>query len=82
LNRLLLLCRFDFRQRNWSLPAWEIPRDANAVFPAHSAALAAAIYQNLSDFPDPSLNGASSSKSAARRSLEKSKPSKERKHQI
>jgi hypothetical protein len=91
LNRLLLLCRFDFRQRSWSLPAWEIRRDSNFVFPAHSAALASAISKNLSDFFDPSLKGVNPTKSAnsrivmrhsLRRSLGKNKPSKERKYEI
>ena len=67
LNRLLLLCRFDFRQRNWNLPLWEIHRDSNCVFPAQSAALASAISKNLSDFFDPSSKGVNPSKSANNR---------------
>jgi hypothetical protein len=46
LNRLLLLCRFDFRQKLWALPAQEFRRDADSIFPAHPAALASAISQN------------------------------------
>jgi hypothetical protein len=43
LNRLLLLCRFDFRQKSWALPTGEFRRDSDSIFLAHSAALASAI---------------------------------------
>jgi hypothetical protein len=67
LNRLLLLCRFDFRQKSWSLPACEIRGDYNSMFPADAAALASAISQTLSGFSDPSLGGATPEKTATRR---------------
>jgi hypothetical protein len=67
LNRWLLLCRFDFQQRSWGLPAWEVRRDSHAIVPAHSAALASAVSKNLSDFSDPSRGGTKPSKIAIRR---------------
>jgi hypothetical protein len=67
LGRLLLLCRFDFRQKRWVLPAWEIPRDRDSRFFADAEILASLISQNPTDFSDPSLGGATPSKSATRR---------------
>ena len=42
LNRLLLHCRFDFRQKTWGLPAWENRRDCDFIFPTNSAVLTSA----------------------------------------
>jgi hypothetical protein len=67
LSRLLLLCRFDFRQRNWSLPSWETHHDFAPVSPAHSAAQTAALFKHPSDFSDPALGGSNPSKAFARR---------------
>jgi len=67
LSRWLLLCRFDFQQKNWGLPSCEIRGDFNCLLAAEPAALAAAILQTLSDFSDPSLGGASPAKTANRR---------------
>jgi len=67
LNRLLLLCRFDFQQKNWGLPSCEIRSDFNGLLAAEPAALASAISQTLSDFSDPSLGGANPAKTATRR---------------
>jgi hypothetical protein len=66
LNRLLLSCRFDFRQKSWGLPPLEIylDRDRDAVFPDDSTALASAISKN---FSDPSLGGANPPQTATRR---------------
>jgi hypothetical protein len=47
LNRLLLLCRFDFRQKTWGLPALENRRDCDFIFPANSAALTSAVGKSL-----------------------------------
>jgi hypothetical protein len=90
LSRLLLLCRFDFRQKSWGLPAEEVCRDSNSVYSAHAAALAAAIAQTFSEFSDPSRGGANASKGASgrmgirrfsRRPLGAIKPLNERKHE-
>jgi len=67
LNRLLLLCRFDFRQKSWGLPSCEIRGDFNCLLAADPAALASAISQTISDFSDPSLGGANPAKTATRR---------------
>jgi hypothetical protein len=60
LNRSLLLCRFDFRQKSWGLTPLEVylDRDRDSIFPFDSTALASAIFKNISDFSDPSLGGA------------------------
>jgi hypothetical protein len=88
LNHLLLVCRFDFRQKIWGFPAAGVHRDSNSILPAHSAALAAAISKNLSDFSDPALGGTNPSKTVLRRigfrhslgrSLGKTKPTKNQK---
>jgi len=88
LNCLLLLCRFNFRQKSWERPTGEPLRDAHSIFLAHPAALASAISQNSSDFSDPSLGGANPAKSATRRigirhpfprPLGKTKPTKKEK---
>ncbi len=42
LNRLLLHCRFDLRQKTWGLPAWENRRDCDFIFPTNSAVLTSA----------------------------------------
>jgi len=65
LNRLCLLCRFDFRQKIWMLRSSEFPRERESILPAVSAALASAISKNY--FSDPSLGDANSSKTATRR---------------
>jgi hypothetical protein len=49
LTRLLLLCRFDFRQKSWSLPVWAIGHDAGSIFHGASAALVSVIVKQLSD---------------------------------
>jgi len=67
LSRLLLLCRFDLRQKAWSLPSPDIRRDPAAGFQAGSAALAAVISTQLSNFSDPALGGANPSKTTRRR---------------
>ena len=50
LKRLLLLCRFDFRQKTWGLPAVEIRRDLSSDLSADSFALAAAIGKKHPEF--------------------------------
>ena len=91
LNRLLLLCRFDFQQKNWGLPSCEIRGDFNGLLAAEPAALAAAILQTLSDFSDPSLGGASPAKTATRRIIRrhalrqpsgKTKPKNQQKNRV
>jgi hypothetical protein len=58
LNRLLLFCRFDFQQKSWGLPAWEIRRERDSQFSADAATLASAVSKTISGFSDPSLGGA------------------------
>jgi len=58
LKRLLLLCRFDYRQKSWELPDWEGRHDRDSFLRTDSAALASAISKNPSEFSDPSLGGA------------------------
>jgi hypothetical protein len=69
LNRSLLFCRFDFRQKTWGLPPLEIylDRDRDAVFPNDSTVPPSAISKMPSDFSDPSLGGAKPPKTATRR---------------
>jgi hypothetical protein len=67
LNRLLLFCRFDFRQKSWRFPAWEICRDRDSKISADAAALASAVFKTISDFSDPSLGGAKPPKTETRR---------------
>jgi hypothetical protein len=67
LSHLLLLCRFDFRQKIWELPGWEISRAAAAVSPADSGSLASAVSRYSSHFSDPSLGGVRASRTARRR---------------
>jgi len=67
LNRLLLLCRFDFRQRRWSLPTWGIHSDSHFIGSADPAALASAVSKATVDFSDPSQGGPTTSKIANRR---------------
>jgi hypothetical protein len=67
LNRLLLFCRFDFRQKTWALPAPAILRDHGLSFPGRPVELASAISKNLSDFSDPSLGGYKPPKAVTRR---------------
>jgi hypothetical protein len=67
LNRLLVLCRFDLRQKNWGLPAPDIRRDSYFKFyiPADAATLALALAKTIRDFPDPALGGANPSNTAS-----------------
>jgi hypothetical protein len=67
LNRLLLACRFDFRQKSWGLPAAENRRDLESILLANSAALALAVSKNFSKFSDPAQGGRHSSKTVFRR---------------
>jgi hypothetical protein len=67
LSHLLLLCRFDFRQKIWELPGWEINGASTAVSPADSGSLASAVSRYSSHFSDPSLGGVHASKTAGRR---------------
>jgi hypothetical protein len=67
LTRLLLLCRFYFRQKSWGLPVWEIRRGRDSKFSAEAAALASAVSNAIFDFSAPSLGRAASSKTARRR---------------
>jgi hypothetical protein len=67
LSRLLLLCRFDFRQKSWGLPAWEVRRDRDFEFSADAEALASAVSKITFDFSDPSSGGANPSKPVVRR---------------
>jgi hypothetical protein len=57
LNRLLVLCRFDLRQKSWALPSPVIRRDRHFKFSisADAAALALAVSKTIIDFSDPSL---------------------------
>ncbi len=66
LNRLLVLCRFDLRQKSWGLPAPVIRRDRYFKFyiPADAATLVLAVARTFQDFPDPALGGANPSISA------------------
>ncbi len=67
LNRLLLLRRFDFRQKTWGLPAPGIRSGCESISHADSTALASLISKNLPEFSDPSLGGANPSKRSGRR---------------
>jgi hypothetical protein len=67
LSRLLLLCRFDYRQKSWELPAWEVRRDRDSKFSADAKILASAVSKIIFDFSDPSLGGANPSQTAQRR---------------
>jgi hypothetical protein len=69
LNRLLVLCRFDLRQKSWGLPAPIIRRDRHFKFyiPADAATLALAVAKTTHDFSDPALGGASPSNTASGR---------------
>ena len=70
LNRWLLLCQFDFRQKSWGLPAWEIGRAPDAVLPDDSGSLASAVAGHFSHhfphFPSPS-SGVATSRMVKRR---------------
>lgn len=46
-NRWLLLCRFDFHQKTWRLPAWEIHRGWDRIFPNDAGELASAVAQRF-----------------------------------
>jgi hypothetical protein len=56
-NRLLLQCRFDYRQRAWNLPAFESRRDHGAHSVVDSAALAAAVSKIFLKLSQPSRSG-------------------------
>jgi hypothetical protein len=92
LNRLLVLCRFDLRQKSWGLPAPVIRRDRYFKFyiPADAATLAMAVAKSIQDFSDPALGGTNPSNTASGRIafrsslprfLGKTKQPKERKHE-
>jgi len=66
-DRLLLLCRFDFRQKVWGFPVWENRRDGVANPPSASAELASALVQKLSKFSYRLNRRAKNSKLASRR---------------
>jgi len=51
LNRLLLFCRFDFRQKTWGFPASAIRRERDSHFSADVAHLASIISKNTDIFP-------------------------------
>jgi hypothetical protein len=76
LNRLLVLCRFDLRQKSWGLPAPIIRRDRHFKFyiPADAATLALAVAKTTHDFSDPALGGANPPISARSRIAFRSSP--------
>jgi hypothetical protein len=67
LNRLLLFCRFDLRQKSWGLPTPGIRSGDGSLSRVDSNALASLISKNVPKFSDPSLGGANPSKRAGRR---------------
>ena len=68
LTRWLLLCRFDFQQKVWGLPASEIHRDQPFVSPADAAAAVSVIIQN---FPGYSASSELESRHSSRRPFQK-----------
>jgi hypothetical protein len=67
LSRLLLRCRFDFRQKTWELPGGRGARDDSAIFPADAVDLVSAVFQTFSEFSDPATGGAKTARTANRR---------------
>ena len=49
-NRWLLLCRFDFHQKTWGLPAWEIHRGWDHIFPNDAGELVSAVAQRFLNY--------------------------------
>lgn len=89
LNRLLVFCRFDLRQKSWGLPAPINRQDHSFKFyiPADAATLALAVAKTIQDFPDPALAGSNPTNAAKGRiafrsslpwSLRKTKQPKEK----
>src|ERR1700735_3289907 len=52
LSRLLLLCRFDYRQKVWNLSVFGLRRDLSSNFIADSAALASTVSKIFRGFHD------------------------------
>jgi hypothetical protein len=65
LERLLLRCQFDLRQKCWGLPSGERGRDV--PFAADLVALVRAVSRCDSDSSDPARGGANPAKTAPRR---------------
>jgi hypothetical protein len=70
-----LLCRFDFQQKVWGLPASDIHHDQPFAFPADAAAVVSVIIQ---DFPGYSASSELESRHSFRRPFQKKQnPKKE-----
>jgi len=67
LSRLLLPCHYDFQNRIWNLPASQVGLNERLTISNDQAALLPLLNVVITGFSDPSLGGASPSKSASRR---------------
>jgi hypothetical protein len=67
LSRLLLLCRFDYRQKAWNLPAFALRRDRSSNLLADSAALASTVSKIFRGFHDTESLSRSALKTSTRR---------------
>jgi hypothetical protein len=68
MSRLLLACRFNFRQKTWSLPLFSDPQDAEYKLRLFAQNFPQTLFSGAIHFSDPSMGGATPSKPLLSRS--------------